>query len=357
MKNLRSNSNRIRENTTSDIASLKNLCKSVWVNFYYPFSKQSKSRYLNSFLDVPPALGAAFMLLVFLTASPAFGDEREPLPVDVVVTAIQQAQLSQDLKAALKDCVREDIMDLYRIVTNSWVCEVENLIGVATAIKDGSGNKNTGFTASQTHCFSALVLFSINKKRFERYGLTHDDLLKLAIFNEDGLLRYRGLIKSVLHESYVIEGWSITVAHCPLKAITGELLDPQEITTLRESYSKAGCHKICRALKTRDWPDAEKTWRHLKIQELLSPQIVVNYGKCLLEQRKSTEAVKHFDQYLYGYRELRDKEFFLEVADALYQLAKHNKDAEKVALKAIDEAERLMLRQQKTIKLPNLPTP
>ena len=357
MKNLRNNNNRIRENNTSGIASLKNLCKSVWVNFYYSFPKQSKSRFLNSSLDAPPALGAATILLVFLATSPTFGSESDPLPVDLVVTVIQQVQLSQGLKAALQDCVREDIADLYREATNSWVCEVENLIGVATAIKNSSRDTTTGLSVSQAHCFSALVLFSINKKRFEGYGLTNNELLKLAIFNEDGLLRYRGLIKSVLYESHAVEGWSITVAHCPLKAVASELLDPHEVATLRESYSKAGYYKIGQALKIRDWPNAEKTWQHLKSEELLSPQVVINYGKCLLEQGKSAEAIKHFDQYLYGYSKLRDKEFFLEVADALYQLAKHNKDAEKVALKAVDEAERLLLRQQKTITLPSVPIP
>ena len=94
---------------------------------------------------------------------------------------------------------------------------------------------------------------------------------------------------------------------------------------------------------------ARKTLGKMEFAELIDSLKEQNQGQ-LEAQQETTKSIRNLTAYFL-------KQDRAEARRRLEDEMETRKDAEKVVLKAIDEAERLMLRQQKTIKLPNLPTP
>jgi hypothetical protein len=276
---------------------------------------------------------------------------KEIVPVDTVIKSIEKSQLPQKVKNALKSTVAKNLD------TDKWVCEVDNIVGVAVAVKLTDKAKRTSISSAQARAFAEVVFFVIQKGIYEKNGFTDAELLKDTLLNKDGVLRYSGSVQSMLHNTETLDGFAITTAYVSLKTITAELLKPACITELGKNYSEAGRQRIVNAAKTKDWKAADRIWEHLKERQLLSPQLVIAYGTCLAEQKQTERTVKHFAEYIDGYSGLKNENFFLQIGEILEPLAENNKDAERIALKAFAEAERLILRKEKTIELPKQQPP
>ena len=308
-------------------------------------------------LTAKQASHVASMALASMAAITSLASGGEIRQATTAVTAINRSQLPEHIKSALRQRVEESPDGDRRGPEYGWVCEIDGWVAAAVAIEKTARPKLATFSASQAACFSEMIFLGIRKNQFDSIGFSDNELLRDAILKGNGFLQYRGLVKGVLFQSYAIEDWAVTVSYCRLDNISAALLAPEVIAELGESYSQAGHRRLRQAIATKDWPLAEKTWTELARKNLLFPAIVIDYGKCLVRQGKVRQSVAYFANYMQNYRELKDADFFLNVADVLEPLAAQSKDAETVALKAIHEAEKRMLGKQNKILLPSSLSP
>jgi hypothetical protein len=120
-----------------------------------------------------------------------------------------------------------------------------------------------------------------------------------------------GHIKGKRFETQTIDNTVVTVAACPVKNITAALKDIDPF----------------------------------------SPKLVVVIARYYQKNGKEKECVAHCQEWLPAYRNLKDKDFFVPIGDVLAEFT-DNKEAEKLALSAYDEVERLIMNKEQTILNP-----
>lgn len=292
-------------------------------------------------------------LFTFAVAHHAIGKDSATIPTDKIRNAITKSNIPQNIKTALQEFVDKNPHGSGISNYPSWACESDNFAGVVAAVKYEERSKLTSISSAQARCFAALTLLAIKEGTYTNIGLDDKDLLKSALLQSEGLIALVGNVKGMLHETITVDHWVVTVGYCPLKSVAAELLKPKTITQVRNNYSNGGLSRLLLAKNKQNWTLAKKTWEHLKKQKLLSAQIAVEYGDCLLQQGETHQALEHFEEYLDGYDHILDKEFFLQIVDLLEPIANEQKQAERIALRAYDKFEQIQFRQPRTIQVPS----
>jgi len=291
-------------------------------------------------------------LLIALSGSLGQGEEAKPGLQKLVLEAIEEADIPPHLKTQLKRNVEKDKLSDEVARECTWSCSSENLIGVAASAEYSEKTKRTAVTVSQLHFYAGLALASIDQVFKGTSELTDRQLLRHALLRGDEECAFFGKVQGMLYRTITQENLAITVGYCPIQSIEAELLKPANFKDIRVAYSSAGHSRLRDATRTKNWLSADDTWEHLKQLDLLTPQLVIDYGDCLLRQNKSNEAIKHFDKYLAGYGHIIDKSYFIQIVDLLEPLSTTKIDAERIALQAYEKYERLLFPQLRKTKSP-----
>jgi hypothetical protein len=206
-------------------------------------------------------------------------------------------------------------------------------------------------SSAEARTAADILFYTISKGIDKKYQFDDQELLKNALLSETGNLRIQGTIKGMFHKTYVIENRIVPIAYCSTKQIAAFLTSPATIDNISENYLHAGHNKIGQLIRQKNWKSAIAVWKHLQERQLVSPQLVLDIGDCFLQNGQTEEALAHCKEYLEGYRNLKDVDFFLKIGDILAEIP--SKEAEQLALKSYNTAERLIKREERKIEFPH----
>lgn len=288
-------------------------------------------------------IGISFIFAVFVSTTSvnaASAKDRSTIPTATLLDAIANANAPKPIKSALRTNIAVNPKGSGAITSLSWVGDSGEFSYVLTALRYESKAKTLAASITKARCFAELIYRM--KPRIDPAKTAPSDLnlLSSSLLNESQTA-FAGAIEGAFHSTLTANKWTITLAYCPRDKITAHVTQSQNLERLRRCYSNAGLRRISLALKCEDWKSAELTWEHLRDIQLLSPKLVVEYGKCLLRQKRTRQAINHFAKYLDGYSDLQDKNYFLDIAQLLSPLASKERDAELIAIQAYDNYEKL----------------
>lgn len=224
--------------------------------------------------------------------------------------------------AAISTPVRDAMLTVVRQHPNEtrWAGRSgATLFGIATKRlpKEQMRQRATPAVLELTHTLAVHELLTA-KSLLDRYsatGLTDATTLRQAVVEASGDLRLSGKAGKVVHQTTAKEDFAIAYAMADEAGLAAQLLQPQELETVRAAYRNVMHRQARELMRKSNWKDALLLWQHLHKRHLVSQQLYLDAAQCFKQLNQTQDMLHVLAEAVDAFGKNATPEFFEQAGD------------------------------------------